>query len=117
MGSPDESAVEGPGEGAEDAAVVRAVEGDPAALEALLGEHLEDVCARLDVSAKWQRHLDFEDLYPTRTREELVALFPDHLAWPRPDIFYGGAHSAELTATGDFAGIGDPRRDGAAVVA
>lgn len=79
------------------------------------GESLEDAVSapRLHVE---NDHLDFEDLFPGPTRDELVALFPDHLAWPRPDIFYGGAHSAELGADGVFHGVGDTRRDGVAVV-
>jgi gamma-glutamyltranspeptidase/glutathione hydrolase len=79
------------------------------------GASLEDAVSapRLHVE---NDHLDFEDLFPAATRDELVDLFPDHLAWPRPDIFYGGAHSAELTADGVFHGVGDTRRDGIAVL-
>ena len=44
------------------------------------------------------------------------AEFPDHRRWPRPDLFYGGVHTARRRADGTFSGVGDARRDGAAIV-
>ncbi len=61
-------------------------------------------------------HLDFEDLVAADVRARLCAEFPDHRAWPRPDLFYGGVHAARLRSDGTFAGIGDARRNGAAIV-
>ena len=45
-----------------------------------------------------------------------MAAFPDHRAWPQPDLFYGGVHTARRGADGTFSGVGDARRDGAAIV-
>ena len=61
-------------------------------------------------------HLDFEDLYDESVRGELVALFADHRAWPERNMFYGGVHSVGMDGAGSFAGCGDPRRDGTAII-
>jgi gamma-glutamyltranspeptidase/glutathione hydrolase len=61
-------------------------------------------------------HLDFEDGFDAETRRRLCVAFPDHRAWPRPDLFYGGVHAARRSPDGTFAGVGDARRDGVAVV-
>jgi gamma-glutamyltranspeptidase/glutathione hydrolase len=61
-------------------------------------------------------HLDFEDLMGDSVRAELCARFDDHLAWPEPDLFYGGVHAVQRSANGRLAGHGDRRRDGAAMV-
>ncbi|MFC3136206.1 gamma-glutamyltransferase, partial [Microbaculum marinum] len=34
--------------------------------------------------------LDFEDLFPGGVREALTAAFPDHLAWPERNLYFGG---------------------------
>ena len=62
------------------------------------------------------RHLDFEDRFAADFRARLCAEFPDHRAWPQPDLFYGGVHAARLVPDGAFAGAGDARRDGVAIV-
>ncbi len=62
-------------------------------------------------------HLDFEDQYDEPVRRQLVELFPDHRAWPEPNLFFGGVHAAARSADGSLHGCGDPRRDGAVVVA
>lgn len=61
-------------------------------------------------------HLDFEDRFADSIRAELGAAFPDHRAWPRPDLFFGGVHAARRAGDGSFSGIGDSRRDGVAIV-
>jgi gamma-glutamyltranspeptidase/glutathione hydrolase len=61
-------------------------------------------------------HLDFEDLYGEPVRAVLSEAFPNHRAWPRPNLFFGGVHAARLAADGSFTGVGDARRDGAAIV-
>jgi len=61
-------------------------------------------------------HLDFEDRYDDVTREELCAHFPDHLAWPNVDLFYGGVHAVRLDPSGRAEGRGDVRRDGTSLV-
>lgn len=62
-------------------------------------------------------HLDFEDLLDDGTRARLCNRFNDNLAWPRRDLFYGGVHAARRCADGTFQGHGDPRRNGASVIA
>ncbi|MDH3296007.1 MAG: gamma-glutamyltransferase [Acidimicrobiia bacterium] len=61
-------------------------------------------------------HLDFEDQLGDEVRAELCARFDDHLAWPEPDLFYGGVHAVQRRADGRLVGHGDGRRDGAAAV-
>jgi gamma-glutamyltranspeptidase/glutathione hydrolase len=61
-------------------------------------------------------HLDFEDHFAAPTRDELFRVFPDHRAWPEPDIFYGGVHTVRRRADGTLGGVGDRRRGGAAIV-
>ena len=61
-------------------------------------------------------HLDFEDRFGTELRDRLRAEFPDHRRWPQPDLFFGGVHTARRGADGTFSGMGDARRDGAAIV-
>ncbi len=60
-------------------------------------------------------HLDFEDLMGSTVRDELCTRFDDHLAWPEPDLFYGGVHAVQRRADGALIGHGDARRDGASV--
>jgi gamma-glutamyltranspeptidase/glutathione hydrolase len=38
-------------------------------------------------------------------------------AWPAPNLFFGGVHSARRHANGSFEGAGDPRRGGVSLVA
>ncbi len=61
-------------------------------------------------------HLDFEDFFDDADRAELVAAFPDHQPWPERNLFYGGVHAVSRDANGRFAGVGDPRRDGTALI-
>jgi gamma-glutamyltranspeptidase/glutathione hydrolase len=61
-------------------------------------------------------HLDFEDRFDVPTRAQLCAAYPDHRAWSRPDLFFGGVHAARRAADGTFLGVGDTRRDGVAIV-
>ena len=61
-------------------------------------------------------HLDFEDLLDDETTARLRDRFPDHLAWPDRDLFYGGVHSVRRGHDGALEGCGDSRRDGAAIV-
>ncbi|VAW13462.1 Gamma-glutamyltranspeptidase @ Glutathione hydrolase [hydrothermal vent metagenome] len=59
-------------------------------------------------------HLDFEDHFSAADRAALIAAFPDHRAWPRSGMFFGGVHVAALGADGCLDASADPRRDGAA---
>jgi len=63
-----------------------------------------------------ETHLDFEDLFGSETRRLLADEFPDHLAWPEANMFYGGVHTARLYRSGRFSGIGDARRGGASII-
>jgi gamma-glutamyltranspeptidase/glutathione hydrolase len=61
-------------------------------------------------------HLDFEDRFDRRVRDEISALFPDHTVWPEPNMFFGGVHTVRRRADGRLVGVGDTRRDGTAIV-
>jgi len=61
-------------------------------------------------------HLDFEDHFDPSIRQRLTAEFPDHLAWPETNMFYGGVHTASRDRSGRFSGIGDARRGGALII-
>lgn len=61
-------------------------------------------------------HLDFEDLLDPDDRATLTRQFPDHRAWPEPNLFYGGVHAVRVDGNGTYAGAGDARRDGVAIV-
>ncbi|MEZ5810087.1 MAG: gamma-glutamyltransferase [Rhizobiaceae bacterium] len=82
---------------------------------ALDGANLADavVAPRLHVE---NGHLDFEDFFDAGARAALAAAFGDHRAWPERNMFFGGVHAASVDADGRFSGIGDARRDGAALL-
>jgi gamma-glutamyltranspeptidase/glutathione hydrolase len=61
-------------------------------------------------------HLDFEDLFDEADRDELCRVFPDHQAWPDRNLFYGGVHAVAMNAHGELSGVGDPRREGTAII-
>lgn len=60
--------------------------------------------------------LSFEDQFDPETRADLMATFPNTHPWPEPNMFFGGAHTVQRTATGRLLGAGDPRRAGTAIV-
>ncbi len=60
--------------------------------------------------------LSFEDLFGDETRSQLLKRYPDAHPWPEPNMFYGGVHCAERLKDGLFAGAGDPRRNGVAII-
>jgi gamma-glutamyltranspeptidase/glutathione hydrolase len=57
--------------------------------------------------------LSFEPGLPDA--ERLLAANPHARAWPEPNLFFGGVHSARRHADGSIEGAGDPRRSGVAV--
>ncbi len=61
-------------------------------------------------------HLDFENHLEDAIGAELRRRFPDHRAWPEPNLFFGGVHAVRADADGALLGVGDARRDGAAIV-
>jgi gamma-glutamyltranspeptidase/glutathione hydrolase len=61
-------------------------------------------------------HLDFEDLFDTPVRNELCNSFPNHRAWDKPNMFFGGVHATCMDKRRSFSGVGDARRDGVAIV-
>jgi len=61
------------------------------------------------------RRLEIEGGFPETTVAALGSAWPDHCAWPGRNLFFGGAHAVRAVA-GRFAGAGDPRRGGAAVI-
>jgi gamma-glutamyltranspeptidase/glutathione hydrolase len=49
-------------------------------------------------------------------RAALLDAWPEADRWPERNLFFGGVHAARREANGAFAGSGDPRRGGVAVV-
>ncbi len=66
----------------------------------------------------WERgELHLEPGYDRDALESQGIGSADHCTWwQTPNMFFGGVHAVGLTATGDFAGVGDARRNGACVV-
>ncbi len=81
----------------------------------LLDKNLEDAITapRLHVEGG---HLDFEDLFDPAERQMLCEAFPDHRAWPEPNMFFGGVHVTSIDREGNLSGAGDSRRDGVVVL-
>jgi len=61
-------------------------------------------------------HLDFEDLFDEAEKARLQSEFSDHRCWPERNMFFGGVHAVHQEAGGAMSGIGDPRREGAALL-
>ncbi|WP_428688171.1 gamma-glutamyltransferase [Roseibium sp.] len=61
-------------------------------------------------------HLDVEAPGVVSALPQLKVLFPDHCIWPEKNMFFGGVHAVCADGSGRFSGIGDHRREGAAVV-
>ncbi|MDX1710192.1 MAG: gamma-glutamyltransferase [Rhodovibrionaceae bacterium] len=56
--------------------------------------------------------LDFEAFTEVVEEGALRQAFPQHRAWPEPNLFFGGCHVAGVTPAGTFFGAGDHRRAG-----
>lgn len=61
-------------------------------------------------------HLDLELPGAEADISALKGLFPDHRIWPEKNMFFGGVHAVSTDGQGAFSGIGDSRREGAAVI-
>nr|WP_319386236.1 gamma-glutamyltransferase [uncultured Roseibium sp.] len=61
-------------------------------------------------------HLDLELPGAEADVAPLTDLFPDHRLWPEKNMFFGGVHAVSTDRRGTFSGIGDSRREGAAVI-
>ncbi len=61
-------------------------------------------------------HLDVEAGFEEHHLEDLIDAFSDHRVWAEPNMFFGGVHAVQKTSSGEFEGIGDRRREGAAVI-
>lgn len=61
------------------------------------------------------QHVDFED-FGSGANAALSDAFGSSLAWPEPNLFYGGVHGATRHASGQMHGHGDARRGGHAIV-
>lgn len=60
--------------------------------------------------------LNIEPGLPGGRSRELLEAYPDHRLFERPNMFFGGVHSAGATSRRSCHGYGDPRRAGAAIV-
>ncbi|MEL7528428.1 MAG: gamma-glutamyltransferase [Pseudomonadota bacterium] len=79
--------------------------------EAALGDAVR--ASRLHVE---DGHLDLELPGADADISALKGLFPDHRVWPEKNMFFGGVHAVSTDGQGAFSGIGDDRREGAAVI-
>ena len=61
-------------------------------------------------------HLDLELPGADADISALKDVFPDHRVWPEKNMFFGGVHAVSTDGRGTFSGIGDDRREGAAVI-
>ncbi len=61
-------------------------------------------------------HLDVEMPGADADISALKDFFPDHRIWPEKNMFFGGVHAVSTDGQGTFTGIGDDRREGAAVI-
>lgn len=59
--------------------------------------------------------VSFEDIFSENERTALLSAFPDAHAWPEPNMFFGGVHTAMRHGDGRLEGAGDPRRCGVAL--
>jgi gamma-glutamyltranspeptidase/glutathione hydrolase len=71
---------------------------------------------RLHVEGGKEPTLDFEDRFPERDREALLADWPEATVWPEDSMFFGGVHAVARDARGGTDAAADPRRGGAAIV-
>jgi len=58
----------------------------------------------------------FEDRLPERDRAALLAAYPLARGWPQDSMYFGGVHAVRQTPRGAAEAMGDPRRDGAALL-
>ncbi|MEM1276604.1 MAG: gamma-glutamyltransferase, partial [Pseudomonadota bacterium] len=77
---------------------------------------LEDAVLRPRLHVEGTR-LDFEEAgLPEQDRTALLAAFDDATAWQEKSMFFGGVHGAMRRPNGDLFAMGDPRRDGFALI-
>lgn len=60
--------------------------------------------------------LQLEPGYLPSELEKLCAQYPNHKLWPDLNLFFGGVHAVAINSKTEFTAVGDPRRDGSAVV-
>ena len=80
------------------------------------GLPLEEAVAAPRLHLEKTGKLSFEDLLDPDDRTALLAAYPDAEAWPEPNLFFGGVHTARRRADGHLEGAGDPRRRGTALL-
>jgi len=62
-------------------------------------------------------YLSLEAGFPAESVAALTARWPEHQAWPEPNLFFGGVHTVERLQDGRLLGAGDPRRGGCVATA
>lgn len=60
--------------------------------------------------------LSFEDCLSADQKDALTKRYPDAHAWPERNFFFGGVNAVQRLNDGSFAGTGDTRRDGVAIL-
>lgn len=63
-----------------------------------------------------EMQVDFEDRLRDDHRAALLAAYPQARAWENDSMFFGGVHAVRRSAKGSVEAMGDPRRDGSALI-
>jgi gamma-glutamyltranspeptidase/glutathione hydrolase len=80
------------------------------------GMSLEDAVTAPRLHLEKCGTLSFEPGLPEEAQAAFLALRDKAHAWPAPNLFFGGVHTARRFGNGGVEGMGDPRRDGVAIV-
>lgn len=60
--------------------------------------------------------VSFEPGFPEEVQAEFARLGEKAHAWPERNLFFGGVHAARRSGRGGVEGVGDPRRQGVALI-
>lgn len=61
--------------------------------------------------------MSLEPGYSSDALASLNQAWPELKQWPQQNLFFGGVHAVQRFSNGDFAAMGDPRRQGAVAIA
>lgn len=80
------------------------------------GMRLEDAVEAPRIHVETREEVDFEDFFSEPERDALLAYRPEARPWRERSMFFGGVHAVARDGKGGVEAMGDPRRDGAAVI-
>jgi gamma-glutamyltranspeptidase/glutathione hydrolase len=79
------------------------------------GRPLDDAVASPRLHVEGDR-ADIEPGFDEETPRRVGTLGVEPVLWDQPNMFFGGVHAVERSASGAVAAAADPRRDGASLV-